>query len=90
MQRTALSTEALCFPDSFAPFLEGARVFDSSSSPEARVFYLEKDGGYFLKKAKAGTLGTEAAMNTFFFQNLENMVCHTVVNNTFSHNGSFF
>lgn len=68
MQRTALSTEALCFPDSFAPFLEGARVFDSSSSPEARVFYLEKDGGYFLKKAKAGTLGTEAAMNTFFFQ----------------------
>ena len=67
MQRILLK-ERPSVPAAFVPFTEGAKVFESSSSPEARVFYLEKDGGYFLKRAKVGTLETEAAMDTFFFQ----------------------
>ena len=46
--------------------LRSARVWDSSCSPEARVVYIEKDGGLFLKSAPRGTLEREAAMTRFF------------------------
>lgn len=48
------------------PFLRGAAAFDSSCSESARVFFIDKDGGYFLKKAEKGTLAREAAMDGYF------------------------
>lgn len=46
--------------------VKGARVFDSSSSPEARVYYIEKDDGYFLKTAARGALRREWEMSSYF------------------------
>ena len=44
----------------------GARIFDSSSSPEARVYFIDRGGGYFVKRAPRGTLLREAEMTEYF------------------------
>ncbi len=46
--------------------MEGAKVYDSSCSPEAHVLFIDKDGGYFVKCAKKGTLRREAIMTEYF------------------------
>ena len=45
---------------------DGADVYDSSSSPEARVYYIDRDGGYYLKCASDGALLREAEMTRYF------------------------
>lgn len=69
MKRTLISLSREQVPARFAPFLDGATVFDSSCSPAARVYFLDKDRGYYLKTAPKGTLAKEAAMNSFFHSN---------------------
>lgn len=54
------------FPDVFHPLLEGCTVYDSSCSSTARVFFLQKEEGLFLKTAQKGTLQQEAALTRFF------------------------
>ena len=66
MNRTPVSIELSNFPDSLHSFLSGADIFDSSCSAEARVYFIDKDGGFYLKTAPAGTLKTEAEMTAFF------------------------
>jgi len=68
MKRTPVSVDPAQFPESFRELLSGAAVFDSSCSPEARVWFLDRDGGYYLKTAPRGTLEREAKLNSFFFQ----------------------
>ena len=46
--------------------LIGLPVYDSSSSPEARVYFIDKDSGYFIKVADIGTLKREAEMTDYF------------------------
>jgi kanamycin kinase len=53
-------------PDEIRRFIGGARVFDSSCSPEARVYYIEKDEGFYLKRGAAGTLEREALLTRYF------------------------
>lgn len=55
-------------PEMFHPLLCGAPVYDSSCSPEARVWFIDRDGGYFLKSAAKGTLAAEAQMTAYFHQ----------------------
>ena len=55
MKRTRIQPDLTQFPEIFHPFLDSA-VFDSSCSPTARVWFLDKDGGYYLKKAPKDTL----------------------------------
>ena len=65
MKRTLI--EKIPFlPEDLREFYEGSRIFDSSSSPEARVYFIEREGGVFLKRAKAGTLLREAEMTKYF------------------------
>lgn len=54
------------YPESLLPFLSGAQLYDSSSSSNARVIYIQKDSGYFLKSALKGTLQQEAALTAWF------------------------
>lgn len=58
-------------PDSLPPEIEsltlGAGLYDSSCSPEARVYFIDKDAGYYLKCAPAGALASEAAMARYFY-----------------------
>lgn len=54
------------FPARFHPLLAGCPVYDSSSSPQARVWFIDRDGGYYLKRAAHGSLCREAEMTRFF------------------------
>ena len=54
------------YPTDFYPLLTGAKLYDHSYSPEARVIFIDKDDGYFLKSAAKGNLKREAAMTRYF------------------------
>lgn len=66
MKRTPITLDIPLFPEEFHPLLQGAVLYDSSCSPTARVYYVEKDEGYYIKTAPAGTLKTEAELTRFF------------------------
>ena len=66
MKRTPISLDLSTIPAQFHPFLQGAALFDSSCSPHARVYFLDKNGGFYLKTAPKGTLAKEAALTQFF------------------------
>lgn len=66
MKRTLVPMQLRNFPDHFHEILEGATLFDSSCSPEAKVWFIDKYDGFFLKAAPAGTLKKEAAMAEYF------------------------
>ena len=67
MKRTRITDiNSLGIPACFDSFLMGAEVYDSSCSADARVYFLDKDGGYYLKTAPKGSLKKEADMTAFF------------------------
>ena len=66
MNRIKINADIDSYPDIFKPLLLNADVFDSSCSPEARVIFIDKDCGYYLKSAEKGTLKKEADMTAFF------------------------
>ena len=53
-------------PQELQHLIASADIYDSSSSPEARVYFIDKDDGYYLKCAKTGTLEKEAKMTQYF------------------------
>lgn len=65
MERKLLSKGSVHFPGQFAA-LENFDVYDSSCSHAARVYFIDTDGGYYLKTAPKGTLSQEAAMTRYF------------------------
>jgi kanamycin kinase len=54
------------FPTELHGFIKNAKLFDSSCSSEARVTFIDKDSGYFLKTATKGSLKKEAVMTEYF------------------------
>lgn len=66
MKRTLLNTLPDALPSEIRKIIDRGRIWDSSCSPEARVYYLEADGGYYLKRAAAGTLLREGQMAEYF------------------------
>ena len=66
MKRTLISALPPQIPPEILRRLSGACVYDSSCSPEARVYYIEKNGGYYLKTAEKGSLAREAEMGAYF------------------------
>lgn len=66
MMLTPMNPDISMYPDEIRTFLRGARLYDSSCSPEAQVVFIDKDGGYFLKSAPKGMLKREAAMTRYF------------------------
>lgn len=66
MNRTPVSIELSSFPENLRPILSGADIFDSSCSSDARVWFINRDGGYYLKSAATGALKAEAEMTCFF------------------------
>lgn len=66
MKRVLIQPEITAFPEVFQPLLLNAPVFDSSCSRAARVYFLDRDGGLYLKTAPKGTLEKEAAMTRYF------------------------
>ena len=68
MKRTTTTLSPERLPPALRPYAAGAAVYDSSCSPEARVWFLDRDGGYFLKTAPTGALQTEAELTAWFRQ----------------------
>ena len=66
MIRTLVDQELSTVPGAFHPLLRGAAIYDSSCSAEARVLFIDRDDGYFLKTAPAGSLKNEAEMTDYF------------------------
>lgn len=66
MERTPTAVDLSTIPAQFHPLFADAAVFDSSCSRAARVLFLDKDGGYYLKSAPKGTLKAEAELTRFF------------------------
>ena len=68
MQKHPITVDPDRFPSAFRPLLQAADIYDSSSSPDARVWFIDRDGGYYLKHAPKDTLRREADMTHFFGQ----------------------
>ena len=66
MNRTRIELDLSQFPDEIRACLRNSDVYDSSCSEEARVFYIDRDGGLFLKKDSAGRLNDEAVMTAYY------------------------
>lgn len=66
MKRTPILPDFASIPEIFHSLMQGSQVFDSSCSQLARVYYMEKDGGLYLKAAEAGSLKLEADMDAYF------------------------
>ena len=65
MKRTKIEINTADFPARFHPLLTGD-VYDSSCSNAARVWFLDAEGGCYLKRAERGALENEALMTRFF------------------------
>ena len=67
MKRTLLTSPPPdLFPKELFSFISGADIYDSSCSNEARVYFLDKGDGYYLKSSPLGTLEREAKMTDYF------------------------
>lgn len=66
MKRTKISLDLQAFPLEIASFLIGADIYDSSCSNLSKVYYIDKEQGYFLKVAAAGFLKSENLMHRYF------------------------
>ena len=66
MEHKRIDVDLSNIPSQFHTLLAGVTVYDSSSSPAARVLFVDREGGYFLKSAAAGSLRQEAAMTAYF------------------------
>ena len=54
------------FPKEFHSLIADQPIFDSSCSEAARVYFIDRDGGYYLKKNAKGRLRKEAEMTAYF------------------------
>lgn len=53
-------------PDKIRRAISGAGLYDSSCSPEAKVYFIDKGNGYYLKCSGRGMLEKEAKMTAYF------------------------
>lgn len=66
MERKLIASLPFDPPKEIERLCAGAAIYDSSCSPEARVYYIDRDGGYYLKRAASGSLSHEAKMTDYF------------------------
>ena len=66
MKRTLFDTLPDKMPTEVQKIVGGCRIYDSSCSPEARVYFVDKGDGYYLKRAACGTLLREGQMAEYF------------------------
>lgn len=66
MKKTKIIIDYQSFPLEIAAFLKETDVYDSSCSKLAKVYYIDKNQGSFLKIADAGALKKEHLMHDYF------------------------
>ncbi len=67
MKKTLLNKIPSEIPSAIQRFISGAKIYDSSSSPNARVYFIDQEDGFYLKCAKSGELEKEAKMTEYFY-----------------------
>ena len=68
MKKTLIPSLPMWLPEEIRAIGRGAEVYDSSCSHEARVYFIDRDGGYYLKVGGAGKLRQEAEMTAYFYK----------------------
>ncbi len=66
MKKTKIERIPIELPGEILAVCRGAEIFDSSCSPEAKVYFIDSGEGYYLKSAAAGTLRREWEMTEYF------------------------
>ena len=66
MERKPVIIDPAAFPAALRDLLTGAAVYDSSCSNLARVWFIDREGGCYLKTAPSGSLRQEALMTDYF------------------------
>ena len=66
MNKQPVCIDTASFPNEIRPYLQNARVYDSSCRSNATVYYL--DSGFYLKVDAVGALKREAALARTFFE----------------------
>ena len=56
MKRILLNTISDRMPEDIRDFISGADIYDSSCSPQAKVYFIDKGNGYYLKQSGKGVL----------------------------------
>lgn len=67
MKKTLLNQIPDEMPQEIRRFALGANIYDSSCSQEARVYFIDKGNGYYLKRSGSGSLEKEAVMTEYFY-----------------------
>lgn len=68
MKRTPIILSPEEFPQDYRSLLNGAQIYDSSCSPAAKVYFIDRDEGYYLKRSAKNSLRTEAELTAFYHQ----------------------
>lgn len=66
MKKTLIDKIPKFIPEDVSRFIGHSRIFDSSCSKDARVYFIDKDDGYYLKINRAGELKKEATLTNYF------------------------
>lgn len=67
MKKTLLNKIPNEIPQDIRHFVSEANIYDSSCSPEARVYFIDKGNGYYLKCSGRGMLEREFEMTKYFY-----------------------
>lgn len=67
MKKTLLNKIPSEIPQDIRHFVSGTNICDSSCSPEAKVYFIDKGNGYYLKCSDKGMLEKEAKMAEYFY-----------------------
>ena len=66
MKKTLLKQIPNEIPQDIYRLIFSAKIYDSSCSSQAKVYFIEKDDGYYLKCSDKGTLEKERKMTEYF------------------------
>ena len=66
MKRTLIDRIPDGVPYRIESLISGRAIYDSSCSPEARVYFIDKDEGLYLKRGKKGSLCRERLVTEYF------------------------
>lgn len=66
MNKTLINNIPNDAPEDILRFTSSANIYDSSCSPEAKVYFIDKEKGYYLKCSNKGTLEKEFKMTEYF------------------------
>ena len=68
MKKTPIEAIPIALPEEIKRLCFGAKIYDSSCSPEAKVYFIDRGEGLYLKISDRGGLEKEAMMNDYFYK----------------------